>query len=109
MSAQLTLSGAKQTQPMSAQGQTLPWRPFFGHVRFTPSSDQIADKGFRQLRAQNRTLAPQQNRSLFDHLIGARQQRRRDDHAERLRGFEIDRQFEFGRLRNRQIGGLAAL
>jgi hypothetical protein len=33
----------------------------------------------------------------------------RHGEAERLRGFEIDDQFEFGRLLDRQIGGFFAL
>jgi hypothetical protein len=34
---------------------------------------------------------------LFDHLIGALQERLRDGEAKRLRGLEIDDQLEFGR------------
>ena len=33
---------------------------------------------------------------LFDHLVGAREQRRRHLEAERLHGFEIDHQLVFG-------------
>jgi hypothetical protein len=45
----------------------------------------------------------------LDHLVGGGQQRFRDGKAERLGGFEVDHQFELGRLLNRQIGGASAL
>src|SRR6516162_4299598 len=40
----------------------------------------------------------------FDQRVGARDERRRNLEAERLRGFQIDDQFEPGRLQHRQIG-----
>src|SRR5713101_2063472 len=46
---------------------------------------------------------------LFDHHVGEREQLRRHVEAQRLRGFEIDDQFELGRLYNWKIGGLLAL
>ena len=46
---------------------------------------------------------------LFDHLIGALQERLRDGEAERLGGLEIDDQLEFRRWLDRQIAGLGAL
>jgi len=54
------------------------------HVRFSPVSDRIADIAG----------APQQIASLFNHLVGASEKRRRDSYAERLRGLEIDREYE---------------
>ena len=42
----------------------------------------------------------------FDHLVGAREQGRRDFEAERLGGFEINHQLELGGLLDRDVGGL---
>jgi hypothetical protein len=48
------------------------------------------------------------NRTLFDHLVGAREQGRRHLKTKRLRGFEIDDQLVFSRRLHRQIGRLLA-
>src|SRR6516165_10617676 len=45
----------------------------------------------------------------FDHLIGAKQDPRRDRHTECFSGLEIDYRFECGRLLYRQISRLFAL
>jgi hypothetical protein len=47
--------------------------------------------------------------SLFDHLVGAVEKRRRDLDPELLCRFEIDNQLELGGLHNRQVRGLFAL
>src|SRR5215467_14804568 len=47
--------------------------------------------------------------ALFDHLIGERQQRRRNGEVERFRCIEIERQLEFCRLLHRQIVRLCPL
>ena len=46
--------------------------------------------------------------SLFDHLVGTGEQRRRHLQAQCLRGFEVDHQLVFRRRLHRQVGGPAA-
>src|SRR5262245_27879692 len=47
--------------------------------------------------------------SLFDHLVGEREQRWRQFNAERLGGPEVDEKHEVGRLQHRQVAGLFAV
>jgi hypothetical protein len=56
-----------------------------------------------------RTHAPQQIAFLLDHLVGAGEQRRWHHDAERLRGVEIDDQFDPSGLYNGQVSRLFAL
>ena len=49
------------------------------------------------------------SRRLFDHLVGAREQRRGHFEAERLGSLEIDDQLDFRGLHDRQVGGLFTL
>jgi hypothetical protein len=55
------------------------------------------------------TNAPQQNVSLFDHLVGAADQRQRDSEAERLGSLEVENHLDFRGLHDRQVSRLLAL
>src|SRR6266498_4461948 len=55
------------------------------------------------------THAAQQTTLLFDHLIGAGEQRRWHLEAESLSGLEVDDQFVLGRRLDRQVGGFLPL
>ena len=57
---------------------------------------------------QSRHFAPQQNRPLLDHLVGAAEQRQRHVEAERLGGPEIEDQLDLRGLLDRQVSGLLA-
>src|SRR5215470_12505199 len=54
-------------------------------------------------------MSDRETSNLLDHLISARQQRRHDCQAERLRRLEVDDQFELRRLLDGKIGGPGAL
>src|SRR6516165_1015430 len=56
-----------------------------------------------------RTHAAQQISLLFDHLVGAREQRLGNGYAKLLRGFEIDDQFKLGRNLYWKVARLFAL
>src|SRR4051794_40348468 len=60
-------------------------------------------------RSSTGWIAPALPGALFDHLVRAGEQRRRDVEAERLRGLEVDRHFILGRRLHRQFGGLLTL
>ena len=47
--------------------------------------------------------------NLFDHLVGAADQRQRNGEAERLGSLQVDDKLDFGGLLDRQIGRLLAL
>src|SRR5262249_38040402 len=71
-------------------------------LSLTPSQPSIAPIN------PNRTARCTARLSL-DHLVGAREQRRRHFEAERPGGLGVDDQFELTRLHDRQVRGLRAL
>jgi len=52
------------------------------------------------------TYAVQQRNRLFDHLVGAQQERIRDCQAKYLCGGQVQDEIELGRLFDRQVGRL---
>jgi hypothetical protein len=65
------------------------------NVRITPESRRRADIDGRLKSAISGREQSQQNLRLFDHLVGAAEQRERKDNAERLSGLEVDEQLDF--------------
>src|SRR5215475_11894042 len=78
-----------------------------GHVCFTPESGHVRCKSPCLLWAKS-GLMQRSKRSLFDHLFGARDQRRRHDEAGRLGGFEVDHKLAFARRLDWQVSRLSA-
>src|SRR5215831_6348428 len=61
------------------------------------------------LRSSHFSDGPMSNiRSSFDHLVGHRKQRGWHGETKRLRRLEIDHQFEFGRLADRNLAWVRA-
>jgi hypothetical protein len=77
-------------------------------VRFTPLAT-LALQCSERSEVPLATNAPQQTAPLFDHLVGERQKRRRYFEAERLGSLEVEYEFEFGGLYDRQVGRFLAL
>jgi hypothetical protein len=73
-------------------------------VRSAPDSDRTADIADWQLRA----ITGSRPFSL-DHLVGDRQERRRDRESQRFCRLEIDHKLELCRAFDGQVGGLGAL
>src|SRR5262249_3640352 len=58
---------------------------------------------------QKRTHAPQQNAHLFDHLVGEREQERRNLKTQRLGGPDVEIELELRWSHNRQGGRICAI
>jgi hypothetical protein len=88
---------------MSASGQKQTLRHRLREVRFAPQS------GHRELASICPFSANRRHQAcLFDHLVGAGEERRWHSNAKRIGGFHIDDQLETSWLLDRQIGGLGA-
>src|SRR6516225_4450673 len=71
------------------------------YVRFTPKSGHWNPVVKCPLCAKSRHSVLRK-KSLFDHLVGAGEQRLRDDHAERFGGLEVDHEHRSGRSKNKR-------
>jgi hypothetical protein len=58
-------------------------------VRFISNSVRISAAEGIDAKCHKRLNAPQRKTPLFDHLVGAREQRRQHREAERLRGSQV--------------------
>src|SRR5262249_11219454 len=74
-----------------------------------PIATELWRRNKTSLSANSRHMHRSKPRSLFDHLVGARQQRRRNGEVKHPGGLGIDHQLELARLHDRQVGGLGAL
>jgi hypothetical protein len=74
-----------------------------------PPRADIVDAFWQVRFVPEAAVSNRSNAALLDHLVGARQQRRRHFDAERLGGLEIDQQLEFGGLINRDVAWFGPL
>src|SRR5258707_13280160 len=79
--------------PPAADGQT---------INRLELNDPVSHRVFHQFRKRAGVR-------LFDHLVGAAEDRLRNHEAERLRGFQVNEQLDFGGLLNRQVGRVLSL
>src|SRR5262249_6224437 len=104
------------------------WRYLMRHVSLHPSSFALPQwlrprsNGHKRMPRQNRLRpSPRSRRKIcqrameeegdasLDHLVGAGEECRWNGDAERPGRLQVDDELEFGRLQDRQVGGLRAL
>jgi len=76
--------------------------------RSTLDSRHCSARLARQKSAISGREQSQQDPRLFDHLVGAREQRWRHFEAERFRGLEVDHKLVLCRLLDWYVGGFCA-
>src|SRR5215471_13392487 len=62
----------------------------------------------RKFRRGRFIFEPPSRFTSLDHLVDAANHRQRDGEGERLGGLHVDNELDFGRLLDRQLGGLLA-
>src|SRR5262245_36348684 len=77
---------------------------FFTAGKLAPDNFGLLQQYLPRAAVSNRSKGS----ALFDHLIGAGEQRGRHFEAEHFGGLEVDHQFKLRRLLNGEIGGFCA-
>jgi hypothetical protein len=101
---------ALEEVPMFVSGQNLPKL----HVRVRSAFALITTKSRTSFDVSSGpkpavsgcSKNPLSKASLFDHLIGAGEERRRNVEPQNSRGGQVDEEVELGRLNNRQVSRL---
>src|SRR5215831_6859989 len=73
------------------------------NVRFSPKATELPDASEMTRCATSGCEQSQQSSRLFDHLVGAHEECRGYGEAKRLRSLEVENQFGFRRLHDRQL------
>src|SRR6202011_5705367 len=79
------------------------------YVRSTSHRVEILCTAVKDAKCHKETDAPQPKNSLFEHLVGAGQQRGRQIETEHLGGLEVDYELVLGWQLDRKVGGLCTI